>query len=152
IIIYYCIADFAELSPHHNEMVKSERAVIEMSDLIFAQSPELAARCARGGKTVEIFPFGVTMNRFTKTNGHRSPGEVASATSASTFSASLRRPIIGYVGGIHKFLDLEMLTAMARVRPDWSWVLVGPLQTSSRELNRLPNVHLTGPKAHEELP
>jgi glycosyltransferase involved in cell wall biosynthesis len=45
-----------------------------------------------------------------------------------------------------------MLAAMARSRPEWSWVLVGPLQTSSRELRHIPNVHLIGPKAHEELP
>jgi glycosyltransferase involved in cell wall biosynthesis len=56
------------------------------------------------------------------------------------------------VGGIHKFFDAEMLAAMARARPDWSWVLVGPIQTSSRELKRMPNVYLVGPKAHEELP
>jgi hypothetical protein len=66
--------------------------------------------------------------------------------------SALPRPIIGYVGGIHRFFDAEMLAAMARARPDWSWVLVGPLQTSPRELKHIPNVHLIGPKAHEELP
>jgi len=158
LVVYYCIADFAELSPHPNEILKSERSIIEMSDLIFAQGPQLAERCSRGGREAEIFPFGVNLNRFTKENGQANgsseedPSATARPCSASDFMSALPRPVIGYVGGIHKFFDVQMLAAMARAKPDWSWVLVGPLQTSSRELRRIPNVHLAGPKAHEELP
>jgi glycosyltransferase involved in cell wall biosynthesis len=158
LVVYYCIADFAELSPHPNEILKSERSIIEMSDLIFAQGPQLAERCSRGGKGAEIFPFGVNLNRFTKENGQANdsseedPSATARPGSASDFMSELPRPVIGYVGGIHKFFDVQMLAAMARARPGWSWVLVGPLQTSPRELKRIPNVHLAGPKAHEELP
>jgi glycosyltransferase involved in cell wall biosynthesis len=66
--------------------------------------------------------------------------------------SELPRPVIGYVGGIHKYVDTQMLAAMARARPDWSWVLVGPSQTSVRELKRMANVYLAGPKVHRELP
>jgi glycosyltransferase involved in cell wall biosynthesis len=158
VVVYYCIADFAELSPHPNEILKSERSIIEMSDLVFAQGPQLAERCSRGGREAEIFPFGVNLNRFTKENGQpngsreEEPSATARPGSASDFMSELPRPVIGYVGGIHKFFDVQMLAAMARARPGWSWVLVGPLQTSPRELKRIPNVHLAGPKAHEELP
>src|SRR2546421_1081264 len=158
VVIYYCIADFAELSPHRDEMLKSERSIIEMSDLIFAQGPQLAEHCSRGGMEAEIFPFGVNLNRFTKENGQANgsseedPSATARPGSPSDFMSALPRPVIGYVGGIHRFFDVQMLAAMARAKPDWSWVLVGPLQTSPRALRRIPNVHLAGPKAHEELP
>ena len=158
VVVYYCIADFAELSPHRDEMLKSERSIIEMSDVIFAQGPQLAERCSRGGKKAEIFPFGVNLNRFTKENSQvngssvEKPTTAGKAGTASAFMSALPRPVIGYVGGIHRFFDVEMLAAMARARPDWSWVLVGPLQISPRELKQIPNVHLAGPKAHEELP
>src|SRR5947207_2736749 len=158
VVVYYCIADFAELSPHRNEVLKSERSLVEMSDVVFAQGPQLAGRCSHGGKEAEIFPFGVNMGRFTngdgRADGTPEGGQSASAgrDSASSFMSTLPRPVIGYVGGIHKFFDLQMLAAMARAKPDWSWVLVGPLQTSPRELRRIPNVYLAGPKAHVELP
>ena len=158
VVVYYCIADFAELSPHRDEMLKSERSIVEMSDVIFAQGPRLAERCSHGGKKVEIFPFGVNLNRFTKENGQANssavekPATAGKAGSAYAFMSALPRPVIGYVGGIHRFFDVEMLAAMARAKPDWSWVLVGPLQISPRELKQIPNIHLAGPKAHEELP
>ena len=157
IVIYYCIADFAELAPRPQDILKSERSIIEMSDALFAQSPRLAQHCSQNGKEVEIFPFGVNLDLFA--NGNDQPNgapenysDSVSNDSASDLMSRLPRPIIGYVGGIHRFFDAETMAAMARARPDWSWVLVGPLQTSPRELKGLPNVHLVGPKAHYELP
>jgi glycosyltransferase involved in cell wall biosynthesis len=158
VVVYYCIADFAELSPHRDEMLKSERSIIEMSDVIFAQGPRLAEHCSRGGKKAEIFPFGVNLNRFTKENGQANGSSIEKPTTAGkagspyAFMSALPRPVIGYVGGIHRFFDVEMLAAMAQAKPDWSWVLVGPLQISPRDLKQIPNIHLAGPKSHEELP
>ena len=156
VVVYYCIADFAELSPHPQDILNSERAIVEMSDVVFAQGPRLAERCSHGGKKVEVFPFGVNMDRFTNGRAQSSTG-AGQATAGGRglnldFMPGLPRPVIGYVGGIHRFLDVDLLTAMARARPHWSWVLVGPVQTPLRELRRLPNVYLTGPKAHEDLP
>jgi glycosyltransferase involved in cell wall biosynthesis len=130
-----------------------------MSDVVFAQSRNLAERCLVSKKEVEIFPFGVNMELFSprecsSTDLREEPRaenfKAASSVSAST--SVLPRPVIGYVGGIHKHFDAPMLSAMARARPRWSWALVGPLQTAQGALERIPNIHLLGPKAHEELP
>ena len=61
------------------------------------------------------------------------------------------RPVIGYVGGLHKHVDFDLLSQMAEARPDWSWVFVGPFQERVEKLQRHPNIHLLGPKPHQEL-
>jgi len=156
VVVYYCIADFAELSPHHNEILKSERLMIQLSDVIFAQCPKLAERCSRDDKKAEIFPFGVNMSHFANEKvGSNASSHLPTSTAAFSipnFLSELPRPVIGYVGGIHRYLDTQMLAAMARARPEWSWVLVGPRQTSVRELKQIPNIYLAGPKVHKELP
>jgi glycosyltransferase involved in cell wall biosynthesis len=158
VVVYYCIADFAELAERPADILKSERSIIEMSDVVFAQCEQLAEHCAQDGREIEVFPFGVNLNVFTKQDGEAhelADGDACERPengSASHLLSALPRPVIGYVGGIHRFFDAEMLAAMARARPAWSWVLVGPLQVSPRELKHIPNVHLIGPKAHEELP
>lgn len=150
VVVYYCIADFAELSPRPEEILRSERALIEMCDVVFAQGPRLAERCAQGGRQVEVFPFGVNFELFAQNrNGSASKNGHGPA---AALMADLPGPIIGYVGGIHSVFDVKLLTEMARARPGWSWVLVGPQQTSTRELRLLPNVYLSGPRPHEELP
>jgi glycosyltransferase involved in cell wall biosynthesis len=157
--VYYCIADFAELTPHARAIKESERAIIEMSDVVFAQSLELAKRCSEGRKHVSVFPFGVNLDLFSTENGHsnghlnKPSGERDEpGSSASTLLPGLRRPIIGYVGGLHRHFDIELLATMARERPDWSWVLIGPLQSPFNGIKRMPNVHLLGPQTHHQLP
>jgi glycosyltransferase involved in cell wall biosynthesis len=153
VVVYYCIADFAELTPHPKDILWSERALVAMSDVVFAQGPRLAERCARDGKQVEVVPFGVDFDLFANGNGHRNGSSAQGGQgSAAELMAGLPRPIIGYVGGIHNVFDVEMLAEMAEARPEWSWVLVGPQQTSTRALKRIPNVYLSGPRPHEELP
>lgn len=140
-VIYYCIADFSELTPHQTKLKESERALVETSDLVFAQCADLAEHFAQWTqRDIHIFPFGVNLERFDfdavkPVDNHR----------------QLPGPRIGYVGGIHKHLDIPLLAEMARTRPEWSWVLIGAIQTSVAALQSLPNVHLSGQVPHKEL-
>src|SRR5947209_2138340 len=158
VVVYYCIADFAELTPRPQDILNSERAIIDMSDVIFTQGARLAGRCSRGGKKVEVCPFGVNFDLFMRGADDRGgpsvndSGGTAGHSSAAELMSGLPRPIIGYVGGIHNVFDAQMMASMARAKRDWSWVLVGPQQTPTPEMRRMPNVYLTGPKPHEELP
>ena len=64
---------------------------------------------------------------------------------------ALPRPIIGYVGGLHRHPSIDLLAAMARARPHWSWSTSAPANPTS-PLGTLPNVHLLGRRPHGELP
>lgn len=72
--------------------------------------------------------------------------------------AAVPRPRIGYVGVIKKQLDLALLVRLAQARPQYSFVLVGPvLNISGKEqdvnaLKALPNVYLLGVKPTGSLP
>jgi glycosyltransferase involved in cell wall biosynthesis len=155
VVVYYCIADFTGLTPHAGAILDSELTVIEMSDVVFAQCQALAERWPESRHEVGIFPFGVNLDLF-------SPDDVRSLNNHSRnhfaenidpdFMSRLPRPVIGYVGGVHKHFDAGLLIAMAKARPDWSWVLIGPLQIPPNYLARMSNVHLLGAKAHEDLP
>ena len=46
---------------------------------------------------------------------------------------------------------MDLLVALAKARPQWSWVYVGPHQTDVTALAALPNVHLLGPRPHDQL-
>ncbi len=73
------------------------------------------------------------------------------------------RPIIGYTGSIHDaYVDTELLCYLAKSRPKYSFVLVGPYKNnpigpslSEKNLTRLksfPNIYFLGQKKHDELP
>lgn len=67
---------------------------------------------------------------------------------------SIPEPRIGYVGALLNLrLDIELLVNIAKQKPDWQIVLVGPEDEhfENSELHQLSNVHFLGPKPMETL-
>jgi len=60
--------------------------------------------------------------------------------------------VVGYVGGVHQWVDQQLLVDVARRMPQASFVLVGPQQTDTSVLEACPNVHLLGKRTHQEVP
>jgi glycosyltransferase involved in cell wall biosynthesis len=66
--------------------------------------------------------------------------------------AKLPRPIMGFVGMIGEWVDLDLVAALARTRPDASIVMIGPELTGRGPCAGLPNVHFLGSRDHKLLP
>jgi glycosyltransferase involved in cell wall biosynthesis len=72
--------------------------------------------------------------------------------------AALPGPRIVFVGAILAAkIDIELVVALARMRPQWSFAFVGPVgpgdpRTDVHALGRLNNVHMLGFRPYEQLP
>ena len=65
----------------------------------------------------------------------------------------LPRPRLGFYGVIDERLDIELIAAVAAMRPEWQLVMVGPVvKIDPAVLPRRANIHWLGPKLYEELP
>ncbi len=148
VTIYYCMAEFSQLTPDSTQLEESERLLVQQSDLVFAQCNQLSHRLLEWTDHVNVFPPGVDLDAFPLTPDSASgPKPQQDNETIET----LPRPIIGYIGGLHRHVDFDLLEQIADARPEWSWVMVGPLQASAEKLQSHKNVHLEGPKPHEEL-
>jgi len=141
LLVYYCIADFYKLVNNPSKVKKTEDELIKKCDLIFAQGTILKEKCVRINKNVHIFPFGVNMDTF-KNHTNELPTDMK----------DLKKPIIGYVGGVHRHVDFELIKFVANSNPDKSIVLVGPEQTNVASIRNLKNVFLVGKKDFGQLP
>jgi glycosyltransferase involved in cell wall biosynthesis len=67
---------------------------------------------------------------------------------------SLPAPRIGYLGAVDtRCFDSELMLAVARLRPEWSFVLAGPAESAvENRFQGLPNVHLLGDVDYERTP
>jgi glycosyltransferase involved in cell wall biosynthesis len=152
VVVYMCLADFEELASDRDQLVHAERGLVASSDLVLARGPSLAARCARWSGRVHEIDLGVALDAFPMpAEQDGGAGDDVGASIQPTPLAGLPRPVVGYVGALHRYLDLRLAVALAAARPDWSWVYVGPPQTSVGQLAARPNVHLTGPVPHSSL-
>jgi len=73
-------------------------------------------------------------------------------TEVPAAARDLPRPVIGYIGSIHEWIDLELIAWLATQRPLWSFLLVGHAAVDVGELRALPNVHFTGAQPYQDLP
>lgn len=67
----------------------------------------------------------------------------------------IKKPIIGYIGALLTLrLDIDVLVKIARERPQWNLLLVGPEDEKFKqsELHNLDNVYFTGNRDSSELP
>ena len=65
---------------------------------------------------------------------------------------TVRRPVVGYVGGLHQWVDQALIAAVASRVPEAEFVLVGPRQTDVSLLEACGNVRLLGQRSHDDLP
>ncbi len=152
VTVYYCVADFPQLTPDSDQIVDSERLLVEQSDLVFAMCEPLSRRLLEWTDRVKVFPPGVDLAAFPLAEAALADNGVTSTNDAGREPlSSVPRPIIGYVGGLHRHVDFDLLAQMAEARRDWSWVFVGPVQTSVEKLERHGNIYMLGPKPHETL-
>jgi glycosyltransferase involved in cell wall biosynthesis len=105
---------------------------------------------------VHVFPYGVNLKAFPlqDTGEVQPPGpeQESFAWAAQTHTNGRNgHRVIGYVGGLHRHVGVDMLTEMARARPDWSWVFVGAPEVPLKELAELPNVYMLGQRPHQDL-
>ncbi len=143
LIVYYCIADFAELVRNSKKIKKTEVQLLKTADVVFAQGKQLQDYCKKYNTNVSIFPFGVKLETFNDQalQGKQVPLDLA----------GISYPIIGYIGGMHRHIDWKLLENLAKDNPQWSIVLIGPKQMDPLPLKDMKNIFFLEEKIHSDL-
>jgi uncharacterized SAM-binding protein YcdF (DUF218 family)/glycosyltransferase involved in cell wall biosynthesis len=144
LVIYYCIDNFRVSSVSAKKIKKSEIKIIKKSDLIFVTSNGLHDYCVKYNKSVHIFPFAVNFSEFEKVRLQNCPIPIEMEV--------IKKPIIGFVGGVHKWIDFNLIKIAAERYPQYSFVFIGPLQSDISLLAKLQNVYFLGKVEHVKLP
>jgi glycosyltransferase involved in cell wall biosynthesis len=150
LVVYHCVDDIAahELIDTASFRAAEDRFAAR-ADLVLASAPALAERLRTVSGNVIDAPNVADTELFAKA---LEPGLV------DPEMAALRAPRIVFTGAIVATkLDLQLLAELARLRPSWSFALVGPVgpgdpHTDVSALAAEPNVHLLGLRSYEQLP
>lgn len=149
-IVYHCVDDIAaQKGVAAAAFREAEAHFAARADLVLASAPALAERMRTLNERVFYAPNVADTDLFATAL------EVGPTDPAM---AALPGPRVVFTGAVVATkLDLELLEGVARARPSWSIALVGPIgagdpRTDISALERLPNVHLLGPRTYLELP
>ncbi|PIQ89394.1 MAG: hypothetical protein COV72_03365 [Candidatus Omnitrophica bacterium CG11_big_fil_rev_8_21_14_0_20_42_13] len=144
-LVYYYIADFDQLTHDSKKLKKSEERLMRECDVIFAQGEYFRKKCLKFNKNVFIFPFGVSKEIF---DNFKNKADKIFPPDLQ----DMKGPIIGYVGGLHRHIDFGLIRYVAQSNPQWSIVLIGPVQAALDDIKDLKNVHCLGKKDFAQLP
>ncbi len=141
-VVYDCMDKHAGFSTNDRDMLELEEGLSRGADLVLATSRSLFEEQRKLNPNCLLVPNATDLDHFAVSLGSPPP-EVA----------FLQRPIVGYYGAISDWFDSELVAAIARVRPSWSFVLIG--STFGADLapfDGLANVHLLGERPYSSLP
>lgn len=143
--IYYC-RDYLRSVDYwkkHGNTVEPKH--IRLADLALANSGYLHQYLLKYNPNSYYVGQGCNTALFDHKKTHPEPADML----------SISHPRIGYVGVLTSMrLDVDCLVNIARQKPGWQIVLVGPEDEvfEKSELHRLNNVHFLGKKSMDELP
>lgn len=146
LVVYYCIDDYAA-HPGVDAALIAQRddALSRRADLLCVAPPALLdAKCALNPGNTVFSPHGVDVDLFAQAQDP--------ATEVPALARDLPRPIVGYIGSIHAWIDVPLIEWLAQQRPQWSFLLVGHAHVPIDGLRALPNVHLAGSQPYASLP
>jgi glycosyltransferase involved in cell wall biosynthesis len=143
-LVYHCADDYAEVSVFPPSFVQLEQRLLQAADLVITTAEPLRAKKAAWNPNTFAVPNGVSFDHF-----HLARSD---ATQIPADLLPIPRPIVGFVGGVAEWVDLELIAQIARRRKDWSIVLIGPILVDISTLRDESNVLLLGPRPYASLP
>jgi len=144
-VIYYCVDEWSAFSfLDGNLMRKMEHRLLERSDVVIVSATALYEAKRPLNPHTYLVPHGVDCEHFGRA--------LEQTTVIPAELTALPRPIIGFWGLIHEWIDLDLLHSVATAHPEWSLILIGKISVDCTLLNRLGNVHLIGPRPYSSLP
>lgn len=145
LLVYYCIDEWSHFHAlDRARIVAMERELCRRADVVFATShPLLEAKRAHNPET-HLALHGVDQAHFARA--------LAAETQVPDDIARLPRPVLGFIGLIEDWVDLDLVADLAARRPDWSIALIGKAKVDTARLAGLRNVHLLGRKPYAQLP
>ncbi|MDP2315228.1 MAG: glycosyltransferase [Pseudomonadota bacterium] len=144
-VVYDCMDELSAFRNAPPELLLRERALFSVASLVFTGGRSLyQAKCGSHPR-VHLFPSSVDTAHFGKARAADIPEPAA--------LRGLPHPRIGWVGVIDERMDLDLLAGMARRRPDWSFVMIGPIaKIDPASVPLAPNIHWLGSRDYPDLP
>jgi glycosyltransferase involved in cell wall biosynthesis len=143
-IVYDCMDELSAFAGAAPALKEHADELLRRADVVFTGGQSLHEAKRALHPNVFLFPSSVDVAHFGRAReGLADPGD----------QASIPRPRIGFFGVIDERLDIDLIRAVAELRPSLQIVLVGPVvKIDPVTLPRAGNIHYLGQKSYDELP
>ncbi len=142
--IYDCMDELSAFKGASPKLRQLELTLLRRADLVFTGGQSLYEAKRAQHDSIFAFPSSIDRPHF---------AQARTMTSEPDDQRGLAHPRLGFFGVIDERFDIELLDSVAKARPDWQLVMIGPVVKIDPEiLPRHKNIHYLGSKNYKELP
>jgi UDP-galactopyranose mutase len=145
LIVYDCMDELSAFRGAPAELTAREAELFANADVVFTGGLSLYMAKSAQHRNVHAFPISVDVAHFAGARDNRlaDPAD----------QCAIGRPRLGYFGVIDERLDIDLLDRLAAIKPDWCFVMIGPVVKIDRAtLPRRDNIHWLGGRNYRDLP
>jgi UDP-galactopyranose mutase len=143
-IVYDCMDELSAFKGASPTLKAREIELLRRADIVFTGGESLYEAKRNQHNNIYAFPSSVDVSHFV---------QARSITEEPSDQASIPHPRLGFSGVIDERMDIELLTELADIRPDWHFVIIGPVvKIDPMILPQRLNIHYLGSKNYQELP
>ncbi len=143
-IVYDCMDELSAFKNAPPALKEREAELMRRACVVFTGGQSLYEAKRDAHPNVRAFPSSVDIEHFARARHVAAEPED---------QASIPGPRLGFFGVIDERFDIELLAGLAAARPNWHFVMLGPVvKIDPATLPRGGNIHYLGSKSYEELP
>lgn len=143
-IVYDCMDELSAFQGAHPQIQAREAHLFKLADLVFTGGRSLYEAKQHQHSQVHAFPSSIDATHF---------AQARTLTEEPSDQAAIPHPRLGFYGVVDERMDLALLDGIAKARPDWHLVIIGPVvKIAPGTLPKYANIHYLGSKSYQELP
>lgn len=143
-VIFDAMDELSAFKGAPRELLDLEAELMARADHVFTGGQSLYEAKKHRHSSVHAFPSSIDRDHFMKARKDvEDPAD----------QAHIPHPRVGFYGVVDERFDIELLRESARIRPDWHFIVVGPVvKIDPADLPKASNIHYLGMKKYAELP
>ena len=140
-VLYDCMDEWENFPGIRPAVLQAERTLVDSCDLLIVTAARLEQKWKGRGRPMVLARNGVDVDFY------------AERCQPNTLLDGVSHPIVGYYGAIAEWFDIDLMTRIARERPQYHFVLLGGVfDVDTKALAALPNVSLLGQQPYQTMP
>jgi UDP-galactopyranose mutase len=144
LVVYDCMDELSAFKFAPPELTILEKELFQKADIVFTGGHSIYENKKNAHHNIYPFPSSIDKAHFGKARKIRKDPED---------QKHIPHPRFGFFGVIDERFDIEMIDAVAKAKPDWHFVLLGPVvKIDPATLPKHSNIHYLGGKKYDELP
>ncbi len=142
--IYDCMDELSAFKFAPPDISVKEQVLFKKADVVFTGGHSIYEFKKHQHHNIHPFPSSIEKQHF---------GKARTIKEDPVDQKDIPHPRFGFFGVIDERFDIEMMEAVAKARPEWQFVFLGPIvKIDPATLPRFSNIHYLGGKKYEELP